>query len=69
LAGIVSYDQIEWAAPEWQVLLRAENGTPSILEASYGAGRILVILPSFDREVVNSPACASLIRNFLTSSR
>ncbi|MDX9980088.1 MAG: hypothetical protein RBU25_08710, partial [Lentisphaeria bacterium] len=69
LAGIVSYDQIEWAAPEWQVLLRAETHTPAILEATFGAGRILVILPSFDREVASSPACATLIRNFLAKSR
>lgn len=71
LAGVVSYDQIEWASPEWQVLMQAENGTPAILEAQYGAGRILVILPSFDRQVPegNSPASTALIRNFLAGGR
>lgn len=71
LAGTVSYDRIEWAAPEWQVLMRAEDGTPAILMADYGAGRILAIMPSFDREVPKNtaPACTALIRNFLSGGR
>lgn len=67
LIGTVSYDRIEWAAPEWQVLMRAEDGTPAILTADYGAGHLLVLMPSFDRNVPGNtvPACNALIRNAL----
>jgi sialidase-1 len=67
LAGTMSYDRIAWAAPEWHTLMQAEDGTPSILAATFGTGRVLVIMPSFDREVPKdtSPACTALIRSFL----
>jgi hypothetical protein len=63
----MSYDRIAWAAPEWHTLMQAEDGTPSILAATFGTGRVLVIMPSFDREVPKdtSPACTALIRSFL----
>jgi len=71
LAGTASFDHVVWAGPEWQVLMTAENGTPAILSAPCGAGRILFVMPSFDREVVKgaSPACTALIKNFLVGGK
>ena len=71
LAGTMSYDHVLWAAPEWQVLFRAVNGSPAILAADCGAGRILFVMPSFDREVPKgtAPACRALVGNFLSTGQ
>ncbi len=53
LQGIVSYDSIVGAAPEWRVLMTDTAGRPSVLEADFGRGKVLVIEPSFDRPVVD----------------
>ncbi|MBT3289945.1 MAG: hypothetical protein HN380_21555 [Victivallales bacterium] len=51
--------------------MAAENGSPAILTAPCGAGRILFVMPSFDREVVKgaSPDCTALIKNFLAMGK
>ena len=79
LAGVVSYDHIAYAAPEWNVLMTAANGTPAILECAAGKGRVLVVIPSFDRVVTGtveqeqSPllhaACERLMRNLVRLCR
>lgn len=53
LAGIVSYDCIVWAAPQWRTLMTDTAGHPAVLEGQFGKGRVLVIQPSFDRPVVD----------------
>ena len=72
LAGVTSYDRIVATGPEWRVLMRAQDGTPSIVEARVGKGEVLVIMPSFDRPVYNASeepeataACTAFIENLL----
>ena len=73
VAGIVSYDSVSFAAPGWQVLARNALGGPGIMEASVGAGSVLVVMPSFDRPVAgvedqNSDKrdlCAKFMQNLL----
>jgi hypothetical protein len=45
----VCYDTIAYADPGWTVLAHDDRGLPAILEAAFGRGRILIVLPSFDR--------------------
>lgn len=71
LTGIVSYDRIPSAAPEWHVLMTDSEGRPSVVEASFGQGKVLVVEPSFDRPVVNADdrhadraeVCRAVMRN------
>ena len=74
LSGVVSYDSIVYADPSWNVLATNALGGPAILQATVGAGSVVVILPSFDRpvtgllntdEATRSRATA-FIRNVLT---
>ncbi|MFW6156240.1 MAG: hypothetical protein ACOC7J_02885, partial [Armatimonadota bacterium] len=72
LSGCISYDSITSVDEGWAVLARDARGKPSIVEASAGAGAVLVIQPSPDRYVVGteSPtgsltveACEQLLTN------
>lgn len=71
LAGTQSFDRFEWVAPAWKVLVKAKDGTPSILETTLGKGRILVVMPSFDRAAVadegaqSGEAARALIKGLL----
>jgi len=71
LAGVISYDTCAYADPRWQVLMQCADGSPAILEAECGAGKVLVVLPSFDRPVYDNgdvsadmrPACIQFMQN------
>ena len=73
LSGVVSYDTITAVSGDWDVLLASASGGPSIIEGRAGEGRVLVVMPSFDRPVagvdtpdmVRLPACRALIENLL----
>ena len=53
LAGFECYDTIVHAGSEWTVLAADTEGRPAILEASVGAGRVLVVEPNVDRAAVD----------------
>jgi hypothetical protein len=71
LSGIICYDCVLWAAPEWRILMTDCVGRPAVLEAHFGAGKVLVVEPSFDRPVVDqtdrhadrSEVCRAFVRN------
>ena len=65
LQGIVCYDTICFAAEEWTVLMKDVRGNPAILEARAGAGRVLVVMPSFDRVVLSAGPQEKACRQFL----
>ena len=75
LEGLVSYDTITSADRTWRVLATDTKGQPSIVEATFGKGRILLIQPSPDRYVIGreqtqgrltTEACAMFMRNIVT---
>ncbi len=68
---VACYDTVI-AAPQWRVLMQDAGGRPAVVEAALGRGRVLVLMPSFDRPLVGgqSPAavrraCRALIRNWI----
>lgn len=73
LRGLTSYDTIISADPAWQVLAKDNKGQPSILEASFGKGKVLVVQPSPDRYVIGQlpelskapNACTGFLQNVL----
>jgi hypothetical protein len=74
LAGVVSYDTVVSADPAWSVLATDRQGRPSIVETTFGAGRILLVQPSPDRYVVGTEApvddataatCAAFLQNIV----
>jgi hypothetical protein len=56
LRGAMSYDTITYADPRWTVLAKDSRGGPSILEAAFGKGKVLVVQPSPDRYVTGELA-------------
>jgi sialidase-1 len=72
LSGVISYDRVVAAAPEWRVLMTAADGSPSILEADIGAGIALVVMPSFDRAAAAGKpdaTCRAFIQNLLAYAK
>jgi hypothetical protein len=74
LAGLVSYDTIVAADPAWRVLATDTKGRPSIVEATFGKGSVLLVQPSPDRYVIGqesgqgaltASACSRLLRNIV----
>jgi len=72
LEGLVSYDTITSADRAWRVLATDTKEQPSIVEATFGKGQILLVQPSPDRYVlgrerpqgkVTTEACAVFLRN------
>ncbi|NOY80709.1 MAG: hypothetical protein GXP31_06855 [Kiritimatiellaeota bacterium] len=76
LPTVACYDSIVRAAPEWRTLMQDTAGRPAIVEATVGTGRVLVVMPSFDRPVLNAEAdaetrkaCRGFIRNLIACAR
>ncbi len=76
LPPVVCYDSIVRAAPEWRTLMQDASGRPAIAEAAVGPGRVLVVMPSFDRPVVDPgaaaqvrAACRGFIQNLIAYAR
>jgi len=72
LKGLISYDTIVAADPAWRVLATDAKGNPSIVEAEFGEGLVLLVQPSPDRYVIGqepahgaltAAACSRLLRN------
>ena len=59
LAGVQSFDRFDWAAPGWRVLMAGADGSPAVLQTEVGKGRVLVVMPSFDRVAVAAEDSAS----------
>ena len=69
VAGALMFDHIAGCGPEWTTLVEDTEGRPAVLEAGFGAGRILVVQPSFERfysgmEVGGCPAKDDYARFF-----
>jgi len=50
LSGVEMYDSIA-IAHGWSVLVEDERGRPAVIETACGDGRILVLMPSFERHI------------------
>ncbi|MHB8993678.1 MAG: RIFT barrel domain-containing protein [Armatimonadota bacterium] len=75
LRGAMSYDTITYADPRWTVLAKDSRGGPSIVEAAFGKGKVLVVQPSPDRYVTGELAtpvglqvqtCVDFLENVLS---
>lgn len=51
LSGASMYDSIAYVDDAWTVFMKDSGGRPAVVEARVGSGRVLVIVPSFDRYV------------------
>jgi hypothetical protein len=73
LRGVKSERHIALTAGRWQALIRDSEHRPTVVEAPFGKGRFLVIIPGFDREVgLEKPEnpdiasrCEAFIRNLM----
>lgn len=51
LSGATMFDSVAWADEAWEVLAADTAGRPAVLALTVGEGRVLVIVPSFERYV------------------
>ncbi len=54
IAGAAMYDSVAYADDAWQVLANDTEGRPAVLELTLGEGRVLVMVPSFERYVTGA---------------
>jgi hypothetical protein len=55
VSGVKMYDTLRVIPDDpWSVLLRDAEGTPAIIEGSFGKGKVIVMQPSFERVVTGA---------------
>jgi hypothetical protein len=73
LAGAKMYDSVAMAGEAWEVLATDSEGRPAVLELRAGEGRVIVMVPSFERYLTGelpgsqelTAACRQMMQNII----